>query len=248
MRKRAVEVLPRQSKLLRPVSTTVGRLGDLSRAISEDDSHLNSMVSDGMSEEQARSIADQYQLLNRFDEDNGQEVQVQIGGDRPLRNIWRSLMNPRLKLHQKLYGAMTSPLRSALASFSRADRYDPYSHSIIAHSSLPAVLARNLGVAEDYALSADPMDRLDEVSAKTKNNYDKKEQNAVASAKAIAALRAIGLSGDELRSADKLLAHGLDKQLRQNPKYISRMMRRVNSGGRFMDAVGLTGDDILSQS
>jgi len=78
------------------------------------------------------------------------ELYIQPGSVHPLEELKRIWRRKDIKAPTKALGTLTHPISSVQRSLMRADSYNPYSHSVSSFHKDPAILAHELGHAEDF--------------------------------------------------------------------------------------------------
>jgi len=130
----------------RPVSATLGRLQDpitallstslrvLGRTASKEDVNINEIIT----------------ALEKVDPDFAKDLKISLGRRRLLDAYKRIFTSKRISLPSKLYWALLNTLITPIAALQRADYYDPGAHEVVLYHSEPAILAHELGHAEDF--------------------------------------------------------------------------------------------------
>ena len=138
-------IVDRQPMWMRPVSATVGRLVAPMMALV-----LGTLAFFKPSPK--RSDADMLRVAQGFNKANVEDrLELQLGASRPLRNMRRIWRRKGLCVFGKLLGTLQWPVSEATKALFRMDCYDPFAHSIALYHRDTAILAHELGHAEDFA-------------------------------------------------------------------------------------------------
>jgi hypothetical protein len=201
--KSALEVSDKENILFRPLSASLGRLGDpaLGNVLGVP-THTASLEDKG--------------IKRHLDSVKGhpalKDVAVHLGSMRLLDRLARIWGNDRNDFLDKLYGTGTLPITAFRSGMGRSDHFDPISNTVTVYHGSPAILAHELGHALDYNTSkdADTWRRL--YFAKSPVN-----QEYLASNLAMNRL-AEDLLADRKRSKDRKEVQELSDQARQLAK------------------------------
>jgi len=147
--KRAIEILDKPRPLLRPLSSTIGRLNDpILAALFASAKVLGrtaTLQGGGHARDLARAI-EEFKKVERPD----YPLQVQLGGYRPWATTKRIWKDPYISRASKALGLSLIPLTYLLTELGRADHYDPIGHiARVYHPDLD-ILRHELGHAEDW--------------------------------------------------------------------------------------------------
>lgn len=151
MDKSAITVQPREPLYMRPLSGIAGRAASPVMA---------GLLGISTPLQETADINPHFQaLLNGAAKstDIGEELDVQFGSVRPLRNLLRIWKNRNFSFLPKVISTLVHPFKELDRSLGRADSYDPSSHSIALFTKDPAILAHELGHARDFAGRSNPM-------------------------------------------------------------------------------------------
>ena len=85
------------------------------------------------------------------DADTDDRLELQLGSSMPLRNVERIWKRRGIGIVGKLLGTLLWPYVEVAKAFSRFDCYDPFAHSVALYHKDPAILAHELGHADDFA-------------------------------------------------------------------------------------------------
>jgi hypothetical protein len=126
------------------------------------------------------------------------ELKIEYGAPSIIDGLKRVWTRPGLSLPGRVLGTPVSLATDALSSVARMDNYSPFSHRITAYTDEPAVIAHELGHAEDYGRSKIPTIRAFARGLGLPALYDE----AVASRKGVSMLNEAQQSLAEAPTAD----------------------------------------------
>jgi len=138
-------IVDKKPMWMRPVSSTIGRLS----------APLNSIIMGSKSffkrgpinsDPAVQHLAETFSSANTDD-----RLEVQLGSSIPMRNLLRIWQRRGLGSLGKLLGTLFWPGMEIVRALRRSDCYDPFAHSVILYHNDPAILAHELGHAEDFA-------------------------------------------------------------------------------------------------
>jgi len=138
-------IADRQPMWLRPISATFARLLAPVYAVIMG-SKAFFRPGPTAADELVLQVAGDFASANKDD-----RLDLQLGSSRPFRNLVRIWGRRGIGVGGKVIGTMLWPLSESIKGVSRADSYDPYAHSIALYHADPAILAHELGHAEDFA-------------------------------------------------------------------------------------------------
>jgi len=138
-------IVDRQPMWMRPVSAIIGRLSAPSYAII-----MGSVAffkpGPTRVDAEVRDVVDGFCAANTDD-----VLEVQLGSSMPLRNLRRIWRRRGLSVIGKVIGTVFWPLWECHKAVMRSDSYDPYAHSVALYHKDRAIIAHELGHAQDYA-------------------------------------------------------------------------------------------------
>jgi len=144
--KQALDVYDREPAILRPVSSTIGKVLSVPAMDHLGTSHETAGLDNPDIKDYLDAVKDHSALKN---------IGVYLGSERLLDKLYRTWKNPRYGFGSKVMSTLNFPLRALSAAMSRADHYDPSSDTISVFHSDPAILAHELGHAMDFATAKD---------------------------------------------------------------------------------------------
>lgn len=134
----------------RPVSSTVGRLPAPLTALM-----LGTTApfreSSTLDDAAIRKIIQQAKKNKKL-----KDVHVALGSGHPWAQLKRIWENKHISIPTKVWGTAMHPLSALNAALHRGDHYDPFSNTVVNYIKDPAILAHELGHAEDFANQTNP--------------------------------------------------------------------------------------------
>ena len=98
-----------------------------------------------------RYAHDMAKILGDEADMQGRPLHVNVGSGRPLKGLWRLWNNSNLSIPEKAVLSLASPISDFMAGWTRADHYNPSTHTVTVYHDSPSVLAHELGHAVDFA-------------------------------------------------------------------------------------------------
>jgi tetratricopeptide (TPR) repeat protein len=144
-KEQGVLVVDRRPMWRRPVSATIGRLNAASTAL---------VLGTTAPFRRGPCLADnavQRVAAGFRDADTGDRLELQLGSSMPLRNLIRIWKRRGIGIIGKILGTLMWPFRETIKAIGRVDCYDPFAHSVALYHNDPAILAHELGHAQDFA-------------------------------------------------------------------------------------------------
>jgi len=197
----SIDVEEKEPWYKRPVSSTIGRASSPLTALA-----LGSQAPLGRTASGKEDFVKKLLAAAQQDKDIDKQIplKVNFGGVHPLETLTRTWKNPRTSILTKLLGTATQPINQALATLSRGDHYNPFSHEVTSYTADPAVVAHELGHAQDFSKAENPgiytLTRMLPLSALS--------QEYTASKNAIKLLRKARMA-KEISRANRVLGGGL---------------------------------------
>jgi len=144
--KQALDVYDREPAILRPISSTIGKVLSMPAMDALGTAHETAGLDNPDIKAYLDAVKDHSALKN---------IGVYLGSERLLDKLYRTWKNPRYGFGSKVMSTLNFPMRALEAAMGRVDHYDPSSDTISVFHSDPAILAHELGHAMDFSTAKD---------------------------------------------------------------------------------------------
>lgn len=153
MQKTAIRVEGPRPAYLRPVSSTIGRLGNLLGTLPMLHPEIPFKKFTPERQEELKKVVELYRELLKEKEDttNPDDLAVYLGGGRPYDQLKKMWKRKEISIPSKLWGTTTLPIGAILTALTRGDHYNPFSRTATVYNPEAGILAHELGHDIDFS-------------------------------------------------------------------------------------------------